>query len=30
MNPGITEEVGSTTRSFMEIMKRQPLVLPWS
>lgn len=27
MNPGIGEEVGSTTRSFFDTMKAQPLVL---
>ena len=27
MNPGITEEVGSTTRYFMKIMMQQPLAL---
>jgi len=27
MNPGITEEVGKTTRSFIETMKHQPAML---
>jgi hypothetical protein len=27
MNPGVTEEVGKTTRSFFEAMKDQPALL---
>jgi len=27
MNPGVTEEVGETTRSFFEVMKSQPATL---
>lgn len=27
MNPGISEEIGETTRSFMDILRQQPLSL---
>jgi hypothetical protein len=27
MNPGVSEEVGKTTRSFMDVLREQPLSL---